>query len=87
MRVLRERTAAIVIVSLAALTLPARADDRAGLRACQAMVDRAAQPGQATASGNTGHDDAELRRCRQVIHEWTLRDARMSVDEQGQPLR
>ena len=45
MRVLRRTTAAIVIASLAALSLPAHADDRAGLRACQAMVDRAAKGG------------------------------------------
>ncbi len=84
MAILRGTTAGIVVVSLAALSLPARADDRAGLNACQAMVDRAAQT---TTAGSTKPDDAELQRCRQMIHEWTLRDPRMSVDEHGKPLR
>ena len=84
MRVWRRTTAAIVIASLAVLSLPARADDRAGLTACQATVERAAQT---TATGSIKPEDAEVRRCRQVIHEWTLRDARMSVDEHGRPLR
>ena len=30
---------------------------------------------------------AELTRCRQVIREWALRDARTTVDEEGKPLR
>jgi hypothetical protein len=77
--------ARILAASLAALSLPASADDRTLLNACQALVDRAAQSAQATAGVKT--DDAELQRCRQIIREWTLRDARMSVDEHGQPLR
>jgi hypothetical protein len=32
-------------------------------------------------------EDAELQKCRQIIKEWTLRDSRMSVDENGRPLR
>jgi hypothetical protein len=32
-------------------------------------------------------NSAEVRHCRQVIKEWTLRDSRMSVDEEGRPLR
>jgi hypothetical protein len=47
---------------------------------CKAMVERAAKDTD-TAS------EAELARCRQVIREWALRDARMIVDEQGRPLR
>jgi hypothetical protein len=31
--------------------------------------------------------EAELTRCRQVIREWALRDARTTVDEDGKPLR
>lgn len=31
--------------------------------------------------------EAELTRCRQVIREWALRDARTTVDEQGRSLR
>jgi hypothetical protein len=49
------------------------------------LVDQAARsPTDANAAKPT---EAELARCRQIIHEWTLRDARMSVDEQGRPLR
>jgi hypothetical protein len=75
------RTVPIMVALLAAL--PARADERAQLNACKALVDRAAQSQPASA----GPDDAELQRCRQIIREWTLRDARMSVDEDGRPLR
>jgi hypothetical protein len=32
-------------------------------------------------------EDHELIRCRQVIREWALRDARTTVDEDGNPLR
>jgi len=47
---------------------------------CNAMVERA--------SKNAGRaSEAELARCRQIIREWALRDARMTVDEQGRPLR
>jgi hypothetical protein len=28
-----------------------------------------------------------LQRCQQIIREWAMRDARMSVDEHRQPLR
>ena len=81
------RTVVIVAASLAATALPARADPRAVLVACQAMIDRAAQSApNAGAAGNKA-DDAELQRCRQVISDWTLRESRMSVDEQGRPLR
>ena len=76
--------AAIVVASLAAIALPARAEDRSQLNACQAKVDRAAQPSPNV--GNTRPNDAELQRCRQIIREWTSRDQRMSVDEQGRPL-
>jgi len=31
--------------------------------------------------------DAEIARCRQVVRDWTLRDSRMLVDQQGRPLR
>jgi hypothetical protein len=75
----------IVVALLAAIALPARADDRAQLNACQAMVDRAARA--APNANGAKQDDAELQRCRQIVREWTLRDSRMSVDEQGRPLR
>lgn len=81
------RTVVIMAASLAATALPARADPRAVLVTCQAMVDRAAQPAQAAAAPGVRPDDAELQRCRQVIRDWTLRESRMSVDEHGRPLR
>jgi len=78
--------AALVAGALTAMTLPARAEDRSQLLSCQVMVDRAAQAAQAT--GATARpDDAEVARCRQIVREWMLRDARMSVDERGHPLR
>jgi hypothetical protein len=73
----------VPIALLAAMILPARADGRAELVTCQARVERAAQPGTA----GTPQDEAALQRCQQVIRDWTLRESRMSVDEQGRPLR
>lgn len=46
---------------------------------CKAMVERA--------SKDANPAEAELGRCRQAIGEWALRDARMTVDEQGRRLR
>ncbi|MGV7218161.1 hypothetical protein [Bradyrhizobium sp. UFLA05-112] len=68
------------VALLAALALPAHAEDRSVLVNCRAMVERAAKDANAAVG-------AELARCRQVIREWALRDARMTVDEQGRPLR
>jgi hypothetical protein len=82
MRVPSLRSIAIALAVLAA-AMPARADDRTQLNTCKALVDRAAQSQSASAKP----DDAELQRCRQIIREWTLRDSRMSVDENGRPLR
>ena len=79
--------ARIIAASLAAISLPARADDRALLNTCQALIDRAAQSAQGAAAAGVKTDDAELRRCRQIVREWALRDARMTVDEHGRPLR
>ena len=31
--------------------------------------------------------EAALARCRQIIKDWPLLESRMSVDEQGRPLR
>ena len=75
--------ALITAAALAAMASPAHADGRAELITCQAMVDRAAQAGAAGAQP----DDTALQRCRQIIKDWTLRESRMSVDEQGRPLR
>ncbi|HLG82556.1 MAG TPA: hypothetical protein VKY22_16195 [Bradyrhizobium sp.] len=67
----------ILLALLAAAAGRAQAaDDRTLLDHCKALV------AQAPAS-----DSAEIRHCRQVIKEWTLRDSRMSVDENGRPLR
>ena len=72
--------AVLVIAALAALALPARAEDRSVLVSCKAMVERAEKEvGSAS--------EAELTHCRQVIREWALRDARTTVDEQGRPLK
>jgi hypothetical protein len=76
----------IMLALLAATALPARAEGRAEFVTCQAMVDHAAQPAPAAAPGPQP-DDAALARCRQIIRDWTLRESRMSVDEQGRPLR
>jgi hypothetical protein len=79
------RAIALAIAALAmAILSPACADPRDVLRACQAMVNRAAQPAQDAAAKP---DDVEVARCRQVIRDWTLRDSRMNVDEDGRPLR
>jgi hypothetical protein len=71
---------ALIVASLATLVLPASAEDRSVLLYCKAMVERASKDANATS-------EAELTRCRQVIREWALRDARTTVDEQGRPLR
>jgi hypothetical protein len=73
-------------VLLVVMSLPARADERSVLNTCQALVDRAAQSAQ-NAAAVIKPADEELQRCRQIIREWTLRDSRRSVDEQGRPLR
>jgi len=67
-----------IIAALLAMTaaLPAEAGERDQLNACKAKV----------AAQTQAADDAELTRCRQIIREWTLRDSRMSVDENGKPL-
>jgi len=40
-----------------------------------------------TQQAGTAQDDPALVRCRQIIKEWTLRDSRRSVDENGRPLK
>lgn len=47
---------------------------------CKAIVERASKDANVAS-------EAELTRCRQVIREWALRDARTTVDENGKPLR
>ncbi|CUU17340.1 hypothetical protein ABIB94_004079 [Bradyrhizobium sp. JR7.2] len=71
---------ALVVTALAGITFAARAEDRSVLLNCKAMVERASKDtGTAT--------EAELTRCRQIMREWALRDARTTVDEQGRPLK
>jgi hypothetical protein len=81
------RVACIMVAILAATALPARADDRGLLNACQALVDRAASSAADAAAAGARPGDGELERCRQIIREWTLRDSRRTVDEHGRPLR
>jgi hypothetical protein len=70
----------LAAATLAALALPVCAEDRSVLLNCKAIVERASKDASAAS-------EAELTRCRQVIREWALRDARTTVDEQGKPLR
>ena len=71
---------ALVVTALAGITFAARAEVRSVLLNCKAMVERASKDtGTAT--------EAELTRCRQIMREWALRDARTTVDEQGRPLK
>jgi hypothetical protein len=51
------------------------------LRNCQALLERANQPNAEKPS------EVDIARCRQVVRDWTLRDSRMLVDEQGRPMR
>ena len=73
--------ALIPIVLLVALSSPASADPRDVLRNCQALLERA------QSSGTDKPSEADIARCRQVVRDWTLRESRMSVDENGKPLR
>jgi hypothetical protein len=79
----------VVAIAMAPLAGAAHAapGERDRLNACQEMVERAARPEPANGRPGAAPDDRELARCRQIIREWTLRDSRMSVDEQGRPLR
>jgi len=74
---------ALTIAALAiAISSPAHAEPRDVLRDCQALLARAAQSDPANKPS-----DADIARCRLVVYDWTLRDSRMLVDEQGRPLR
>ena len=75
--------AASIALTLLATSAFARAGERDRLNACKELVDRAEQSREAGAAA----DDAKLQQCRQIIKEWTLRDSRMSVDENGQRLK
>jgi len=71
---------ALMAAALLASAAQAAPGERDRLNACKAMVERA---GAAQAAPET----AELQKCRQIIKEWTLRDSRMSIDENGQPMK
>jgi len=75
---------ALVVASLLLTSLAARADGREELGSCQLLIARATQNSGAASSPQ---EAATLPRCRQIVRDWTLRDSRMSVDEQGRPLR
>ena len=78
MRAFTALTAAALLMS-AAHAVPGERDR---LNACKAMVEHA---GPAAAAG-AAPETADLQKCRQMIKEWTLRDSRMSVDENGKPM-
>jgi hypothetical protein len=71
---------ALVAAALFASAAHAVPGERDRLNACKAMVEHAPAAG-------TAPETADLQRCRQMIKEWTLRDSRMSVDENGKPMR
>jgi hypothetical protein len=75
--------APIALVWLASAA-QARPGERDRLNACKEMVARAEQT---TAANTQAAPNAELQKCRQIIKEWTLRDSRMSIDENGQPMK
>jgi hypothetical protein len=79
------RSAIALAITALATSSPAHADPREVLRVCQAIVKRAAQAQQDATAAKP--DEAEIVRCQQVIRDWTLRESRMSVDEDGKPLR
>jgi hypothetical protein len=62
---------------------PAPGDPRDVLRNCEALLDRAAR----TTPGADKPTEADIIRCRQVVHDWTMRDSRMLVDEHGRKLQ
>jgi hypothetical protein len=76
------RLTALLFVGLL-LASPALADPRDVLRDCEALLARAAE----AKAGADKPGDADVARCRQVVRDWTLRESRMLVDEQGKPLR
>jgi hypothetical protein len=76
------RLPALLLFALfVALATSAFAEPRDVLRNCQALLERANQPNAEKPS------EVDIARCRQVVRDWTLRDSRMLVDEQGRPMR
>jgi hypothetical protein len=79
MRLLRPALLIMTVLSAS----PALADPRDVLRDCEALLARAAE----AKAGADKPGDADIARCRQVVRDWTLRESRMLVDEQGRPMR
>jgi len=74
---------ALMAAALLASAAHAIPGERVRLNACKLMVERA----EASPAASPAPDSAELQKCRQMIKEWTLRDSRMSVDENGKPIK
>ncbi len=75
------RTLPVLIAAALATSAQAAPGERDQLNACKAMVAERSQ------TAGAGREDPALQRCRQIIKEWTLRDSRRSVDEEGRPLK
>ncbi|MBV9461314.1 MAG: hypothetical protein JO141_27895 [Bradyrhizobium sp.] len=73
----------LIAAALLASAAHAIPGERVRLNACKLMVERA----EASPAASPAPDSAELQKCRQMIKEWTLRDSRMSVDENGKPIK
>jgi hypothetical protein len=74
---------ALMAAALLASAAHAVSGERVRLNACKLMVIRAET--EPAASGTP--ESVELQKCRQMIKEWILRDSRMSVDENGNPMK
>lgn len=80
---MRSLRAALLLLTVCVSASPALADPRDVLRDCEALLARAAE----AKAGADKPGDADVARCRQVVRDWTLRESRMLVDEQGKPMR
>ena len=77
------RLPVLLSAAFVAVAAPAKAEPRDVLRNCQALLERSDK-----SSGDAARpSEADIARCRQVVRDWTLRDSRMLVDEQGRPMR
>ena len=74
---------ALMTAALLVSAAHAVSGERVRLNACKLMVERA----EAAPAASAAPEAAELQKCRQIIKEWTLRDSRMSVDENGKPMK
>jgi hypothetical protein len=74
---------ALIAAALLASAAHAIPGERVRLNACKLMVERA----EAAPAASATPESADLQKCRQIIKEWTLRDSRMSVDENGKRMK